>query len=95
MTNTSPDERANKAVRRVVALAQLSPGWDSYGGKAIREHALMKALVIAGELPEVVPVSDGGAQVEWHLKGFDIEIRIPGDPFAIPEIFIKDNRDGR
>jgi hypothetical protein len=31
-------------------------------------------------LPAIMPLSNGGVQLEWHRKGWDVEIEIFGGP---------------
>lgn len=64
-------------------LRSLQPDWNSYGGKPITEEAIagMKKLLKLLSTPGwVVPLSDGGLQIEWHGKDdFDVEIEIGPD----------------
>lgn len=74
-------------------LAQLARGWDSYGAEPIAPDALVlaEALLIAvaagGESRAdgairpyvIVPVADGGVQIEWRGPGGLIEVEIGPD----------------
>jgi hypothetical protein len=69
------------AFRRIEALTALAHGWDSYGGQPVAADAAMGAVRFLAEtaypeLPEpaVVPLADGGVQIEWHRGGLDIEV---------------------
>jgi hypothetical protein len=62
---------------------ELSPNWDSYGGKPLRHDAGMFALQVLNGImnesipvPAIVPVSSGGVQFEWHQNGLDIEFYV-------------------
>lgn len=60
-------------------LRRLKPNWDSYGGKPPDEKTIHRASDIWHELSgewDVVPMSDGGIQIEQHCDGFDIEITV-------------------
>lgn len=56
-------------------LAALEDGWDGYGkGCKITDAALATA-----RHTQIVPLADGGLQMEWHIAGFDCEIEIQPD----------------
>lgn len=67
-------------------LAKLPQGWDSYGGTPPRADCLAKARQLALLLPpghwDIVPMSNGGIQIEQHCDGLDIELMIES---ALPE----------
>jgi len=73
-----------EAERRLVQLIRLRPGWDGHQGKpanlTIAEYAyiLLEALLSRHNipLPTISPLSYGGLMLEWHRKGWDIEIEI-------------------
>jgi hypothetical protein len=52
-------------------LRALPRGWDSYHAAPIQAEAIRTVEAI-----QVVPVNDGGLQVEIHRAGYDIEIMI-------------------
>lgn len=52
-------------------LRALGPDWDSYGARPISGLALRTA-----ENLMVVPMSDGGVQIELHAGGANVEIVI-------------------
>ncbi len=62
--------------------------WDGYASKPTQpEHVerllncLSSILQNDSPAPEVVPLSDGGMQAEWHLNGCDFEIVVAaGEP---------------
>lgn len=54
-------------------LTQLPPGWDGYGAPAIEPAVIAAARRFVRSLPEnlayrpqVVPMSPGNLQLEWH-----------------------------
>jgi hypothetical protein len=68
----------------LLALLRLPQDWDGYGAVQIQEQIAQKALMVLVEVmendalaPSVVPLSDGGIQVEWHRRGRNIEIEFP------------------
>lgn len=71
-------------VQCLLDLLQLPRNWDGYGAVEIREQIAQKALMVLVEVmdndapaPSVVPLSDGGIQVEWHRHGHNLEIEFP------------------
>jgi hypothetical protein len=69
----------------IVMLADLKQGWDSYNAPAIRSDALVFALKLLQNImqpgtpiPQVVPSSIGGVQLEWHERGIDLELHVTG-----------------
>lgn len=66
---------------RAAELKVLPPNWDSYEGVTPDAETVDKAVEIALALTDLgkaqlVPGSDGSVQVEWHEKGWDVEIWI-------------------
>lgn len=59
---------------RLNELQALSVGWDSYGGLPLTDEAAETLRRI-----NIVPSSDGGAQIEMHVGGADIEIEVEPD----------------
>ncbi len=65
------------------SLLELPPNWDSYGAAAIDPRCTAYALELLGSTmrdhspaPAVVPTSRGGVQLEWHMRGLDLEIEV-------------------
>lgn len=57
----------------------LEENWDSYGGHPITQDVINAVTdfwihIPYNLTPQVVPTTKGGLQLEWHLKGTDIEI---------------------
>ena len=76
---------ANEAMQKLAALSELKAGWDGHHGKPITNVAVSYTKNILGHimqpgvpLPSITPLSYGGVQLEWHRKGWDIEIEVPG-----------------
>jgi hypothetical protein len=64
-------------------LLNLPPNWDGYGALPIdsrcAEFALSILIQIMGDTtppPSVVPTVSGGVQLEWHMKGIDLEVEV-------------------
>ena len=65
---------------RLDKLRELKDDWDNDGAPAPTADAIDAAERILNMLREVpgqaVPMIDGGVQIEWHARGFDIEFVI-------------------
>ena len=68
-------------IRECKELLKLPEGWDSYKAKRIEADAVLAAIEVLleimsddAEIPSVVPLNDGGVQLEWHPGGYDLEI---------------------
>jgi hypothetical protein len=64
-------------------LLGLPENWDGHGGKQIRVenvqfayHFLAQTLHPNTPAPQIVPLSHGGLQLEWHQKGIDLEVEV-------------------
>jgi len=73
------------AIRELDALEE---GWNGGGEKPPTLEALRVLHSVA-----VVPVSDGGLQIEIHAGGFDVEIGIEPDG-RIGDFYIARAEDG-
>ncbi|MDO8629058.1 MAG: hypothetical protein Q7R41_01070 [Phycisphaerales bacterium] len=69
--------------KRIAELTQLPANWDSYGAVPVdlRIPRLAEDLVewfaVDGmPPPDVFATSDGGMQIEWHIRRVNIEIEI-------------------
>ena len=73
-------ERASAAIDE---LTELARGWDGYDGMPVQsqvaEHA-HRFLEVIGEhtqiMPDVVPLSNGGLQLEWFVGAYEVEVEI-------------------
>lgn len=64
----------SEALARLAELEGLSPNWDGYGGRPVTRRHANRAMTFLGRImrddlppPEIVPLADGGVQLEWHL----------------------------
>lgn len=69
------------AIDRISNLTALARSWDSYGAPPVEAdcalHAVQFLLSTAYSSvppPTIVPLTDGGIQLEWHRGGIDFEI---------------------
>lgn len=67
-------------------LLRLPTEWNSYAARPISPRAARAALELLVETmepdtphPSVVPMSRGDIQLEWHLRGLDIEVVVSAD----------------
>ena len=79
---------------------ELPGGWDGYDGRPLRYETGMFALRVLNVMlapstpsPHVVPVADGGVQLEWHQNQMDIELFI-ASPYEC-ELTVHDLSTGR
>lgn len=77
---------ADRSCAAVEELTRLDPGWDGYNGvpvlPVVAQHALrlLKAIGAHTKIaPDVVPLSDGGLQLEWYVGIHEIEVEIAPD----------------
>lgn len=68
---------------RLQHLSKLTEGWDSYGGHYPSDQSIFTALVVISHVleyestaPAIVPLSEGGVQLEWYGSGEELEIRV-------------------
>lgn len=68
-------------MNRLREVLQLAAGWDGYGAAEPRvDHAvdalifLRRVMLPGTPLPAIVPLNDGGVQLEWHEGGLDFEV---------------------
>jgi hypothetical protein len=71
------------ALARLARIAALENDWDSYGARpisgavvALVEHLLEVSAQPKVPEPAVVPTPDGGVQLEWHIRGLDLEVAV-------------------
>lgn len=77
----------------------LGRGWDSYNARPIAYASAQSALDFLSRYlepttsaPAVVPLADGGVQLEWHRGGLDVEIAF--SPDDEPELYVADHETG-
>jgi hypothetical protein len=80
------------------AFTRLPIGWDSYSAPPLRTDvpayamaALSTIMKPQTPLPQVVPTSVGGVQLEWHENKIDLELHITAPHKC--EVWFRDNRD--
>lgn len=84
-------------VSRLAELERLAPSWDSDGAfptsrkHANRAFAFIGRFMALGDapLPEIVPLADGGVQVEWHFPDgarLDYVTDEDSDPTVLVEV---------
>ena len=70
-------------MERLGQYLSYGENWNGYGenpitGQAVaRTMSLLTKVAMDGPEPAVVPMSDGGIQIEWHYGGTEIEIEVP------------------
>lgn len=82
-------------LRNLVELLRLPGHWDAQGAAPIRRDVaddvvsfLSRFLDTHSAAPWVVPLADGGLQLEWHRGGLDIEVAFSADD--APEMHVVD-----
>jgi hypothetical protein len=75
-----------RALKSIAGLLSLQPNWDSYGASPIDPKRAGFALSILTQLmgdqtppPTIVPTVSGGIQLEWHMKGIDLEVEVSSE----------------
>lgn len=78
-----PPARLKATIQQIANFCNLKLNWDSYGAKPVDPNNAVTAILIllnavddSTPLPTVVPLSQGGIQLEWHCNGADLEIVI-------------------
>ncbi len=76
---------------RLRNLLRLPASWDTYTARPPEKAAAERALDFlfrhhrfTGATPSIVPLTDGGLQLEWHRDGIDVEVVFPvGEPVEL------------
>lgn len=70
-------------------IGTLTDNWDTYDGKAIssdlmkQSFSFLQAIMQPNSpVPSVVPLGDGGIQLEWHRNRQDLEVTFAADEAA-------------
>jgi len=82
--NLSRTDWQPAAERRLNQVIRLQAGWDGHQGVPVNvtianyAYRLLGALLVRPgvPLPSITPMSYGGLLLEWHRKGWDVEIEI-------------------
>ena len=68
---------------RLKKLATYKNGWDGYQSPPPHPSVVAYARSVLNSVmqfdtppPAIVPMSEGGLQLEWHREGYDIELAI-------------------
>ena len=84
----------------ITEFVDLPRGWDGYDGlpvqSSVAEHARRFLSAISGctqFAPDVVPLSDGGLQLEWFVGTYEVEVVIAPDGKA--HVYFECTSDGR
>jgi hypothetical protein len=84
--------------QRLAQLEQLRPGWDSYGGRPLNRRHSVQALNFLGQvmadgtsIPDVVPLADGGVQLEWRRPGLEVDF-VSDDESEKPLLLVSENQ---
>jgi hypothetical protein len=93
------DRKLDAEIRPLLdELTLLPAGWDSYRAPPVRSDVPAYAISVLNAimklqtpLPQVVPSSVGGLQLEWHENKIDLELHITAPHEC--EVWLRDNRD--
>lgn len=85
---------------RLERLSRYEHGWDGYDAAppsssviAYARSILQSAMSPRSPAPSIVPMAEGGLQLEWHRGGFDIELAIFTTSDVELSIEYPDNRE--
>jgi hypothetical protein len=92
-------EWLDATVKGLGSTLRLDNGWDTYNAAPVSPSSVQRALAFlfrflepSSPTPSVVPLSDGGVQMEWHRGGLDIEVTF--SPREVPELYVRDLETG-
>jgi len=75
-----------ETMKRLETVSMLAADWDSYGAPAVKRTAVLMAMRLLQlfaesgfDPPQIVPMSNGGIQLEWHWSEADLEIQFTGE----------------
>lgn len=78
------------ALDRISHLTSLEDNWNTYGGRAVKANIAMQAVNFLMRVafrglaePAIVPLADGGLQVEWHSGAMDVEVAFSDEDAGI------------
>ena len=83
-----------------VSLAELPQGWDGYEGFPVRSGVAEQARLFMEQveryttlMPDIIPLSNGGLQLEWYVGRYEIEVEI--EPDCTTVLLFECPEDGR
>ena len=89
----------NDVIRQVRELLMLQQNWDSRGAQCIDPDLLEASVILLSKImrastppPCMIPVSSGGVQIEWHMRGMDLEVEFRSTDQL--DVFYEDHLDG-
>jgi hypothetical protein len=87
----------DRVIARIIRLLDLPPNWDSYGARVVDVDSVKTALRVMfwtmkpeTPLPQIIPTPKGTIQLEWHLRGIDLEVEAM--PSGLLQISYEDSR---
>lgn len=85
---------------RFKKLSGYTEGWDGYQSPpphpsviAYARSVLHSVMQFETPPPSIVPMPDGGLQLEWHRKGYDVELAIYSTDDVELSIEFSDDRE--
>ncbi len=98
-TGASITERAGTILDKLTTLGR---GWDGYDGIPTQHHTVRRAReflkAIEGHtqiMPDIVPLSNGGLQLEWFVGDYEVEVEIDSSPSGTIQISFECMADER
>ena len=80
------------AFERLESFKELKHNWDSYGAYPTDKRAIDACKMFLKHAP-VVPINDGGVQIEWFGDD-NVEIHVEFNPDGnIKSVYINDKQD--
>ena len=83
-------------------LTTLDRGWDGFDGIPVQRHTVrrawefLKAIEVHTQImPDIVPLSNGGLQLEWFVGPYEVEVEIDPSPSGAIQVSFECMADGR
>jgi len=83
-------------LKRAVDLLNLPLEWDGYKASRISQRAVETTILLLLDCapedmaaPHMVPVNNGGVQLEWHEQGIDLEIEVSPSGMIEAELVVE------
>lgn len=97
--SSAPSGWYGAALNRISQLTELAAGWNSYASREVQADMAMETVRFLATVaypgiaaPAIIPLADGGLQVEWHRGGLDVEITFSDEGSGV---FIVDRKAER